>query len=122
MGWDGGERRKFPRVVFPCKIVVGSPIRLLTTHTENIGGGGIRVILEEKLDIFTVVGLELFLEREKPIKCRGRIKWVVEKVNPLERYPLLFDTGIEFVEISDCDREYVLKLINKIVSQNEGKQ
>jgi hypothetical protein len=119
MKWSGEERRRFPRAEFPCKIIISSPLRLLTSHTENIGEGGIRVILEEKLDPFTVVGLELFFERERPIKCRGRVVWVVEKVNPIERIPLLFDTGIEFTKISECDREYIRRLVNKIIPSEE---
>ena len=114
--WNGQERRKFPRAEFPCKIIVGSPIRLLVSHTENLGEGGIRVILEEKLSAFTNVGLEIHLEKEKPIKCKGRIVWVKEAVNPIEREPVMYDTGIEFIEIADCDKEYIRKLVNKLSS------
>ncbi len=113
------ERRKYPRANFPCKVFVGSPIRLLTSHVENIGGGGMKVILEERLKPFTIVGLEMFVEKEKPIKCKGKVIWVKEKVNPLEREPVSFETGIKFVEISECDREYIEKLVDRLLSEQE---
>lgn len=122
MIWNGEERRRSPRVVFPCRIIVASPIRLLNTHTENVSEGGIRVLLEEKLGVYTIVGLEIFINREKPIKCKGRVRWVVEKVNPLEREPLLFDTGIEFVEINDCDRKYLSELVNHLLSKKQNRE
>jgi len=119
MEWTGPERRRYSRAEFPCKIFVGAPIRLLHSHTENISEGGIKVILEEKLRPFTIVGLEIFVDKEKPIKCKGKVIWVKERVNPLERKPVSFETGIEFIEIADCDREYIRKLVDKLLSQKE---
>ena len=114
MNYGGEEKRKFPRALFPCKIVIGSPIRLLVSHTENVSEGGLRVILEEKLSAYTNVGLELFFEKNKPVKCKGRIIWVVEKVNPLEREAVMYDTGIQFTEISDVDRDHIKKLVSNL--------
>ena len=117
MDSEGQERRRFPRAAFPCKIAVGSPIRWLASHTENISAGGIRVILEERLGVFTPVSLEIFLEKERSIKCKGKIAWVKEEVNPLEieGEPIMFDTGIEFTQINDSDKEYIKKLV-KVLS------
>jgi len=113
MVWDGQERRRFPRVVFPCKTAVGSPIRWLTSHTENISAGGIRVILDERLRVYNSVSLELFFEKEAATKCNGRIAWVKEEANPLDMQnrPTMFVTGIEFIEILDYDREYIKRLV-----------
>ena len=122
MNWEGQERRRFPRAVFPCKIILSSPIRLFSSHTENISEGGVRVLLENKLELFTTVGLEIFLEKERPIKCKGRVVWVIEKVNPLKRECLMFDTGIEFSEISNQDREYIRNLITTILSQRKEEK
>ncbi len=122
MQWNGEERRKFLRIELPCKIIVTSPIRFLTSHTENIGEGGIRVLLEEKLSVFSIVGIEIYLGKERPLKCKGRIVWVKEKVNPLEKVPIMFDTGIQFIEINDCDREYIRKLVESCcVNKNKKK-
>jgi hypothetical protein len=116
------ERRKFPRAAFLCKIAVGSPIRWLTSHTENLSAGGIKVILDEKLNVYTTVGLEIFFEKDKSIKCKGRVAWVEEEVNPLEMAsePIIFITGIEFAEISDNDKQYIKRLI-KVLSFRKKK-
>lgn len=113
------ERRKYPRASFFCKIFITSPVRMLTSHTDNISVGGIKVILEEKLAIFTTIGLEIFFDREKPIRCKGKVVWVREKINPLERKPLLYETGIEFTEIADVDREYIKKIVDAILEEEE---
>lgn len=118
MNWEGQDRRKFLRADFPCKIVVGSPIRLLVSHTENISEGGIRVFLEEKLSAYTNVSMEIFFEKDRPIKCKGKIMWVVERINPIEKKAILFDTGIRFFEINDSDKQYIRQLVEKIVEKN----
>jgi len=119
MVWEGQEKRRFSRAVFPCRVVVGSPIRLLVSHTENIGEGGVRVFLEEKLEPLTVVGLELYLEKERPIRCKGKVVWVQDKVNPIKKQPLLFDTGIEFIGIDNSDRQYIKNLVDTILAQEK---
>lgn len=111
------ERRKFPRASFPCKIIVGSPLRLMTSYTQNIGEGGVRVILEEKLEVYKPVSLELFFSRENPVKCKGRIVWVVEKVNPVENTAITFDTGVEFTNIGEGELKYIQKIVRAIISR-----
>ena len=116
MAWEGKERRKHLRADFPCKILVGSPVRLLASHTSNISEGGLGVFLEEKLAKYTIVGLELYVEKGRPLKCKGRVIWINEAVNPLEREAVMYETGIEFTDIGDYDREYIGRLVRKISS------
>ena len=54
---DDIERRRFPRRTLVCKItaIFGERLLMLSSHTENVGIGGIRVILQEKLHISTEV-------------------------------------------------------------------
>ena len=47
MGWEGLNRRKFPRVMFPCLVKIsrqGEPPEMILTHTENVSSGGVCVI------------------------------------------------------------------------------
>jgi hypothetical protein len=113
------EKRRFPRADIVCKISAAFGERMLTfdTHTENIGEGGIRVILKEKLNIPTSVGIELYLqEREVAIRCQGEIVWTHE-MKPAEVKPHLFDTGIKFVEISDGDRGIIREVVSSLIGQ-----
>ncbi len=118
------EKRRFPRASIVCKITAVFAERLLVfnSHTENIGEGGIRVILEEKLHISTEVEVELFLlDRERPLKCKGQVIWT-EEISPVGTEPRFFDTGIEFMGISDPDQTDVRKLVNALLAQEQGEK
>ena len=51
--WDGFNRRKFPRVNYPCLVVLNVRIEetesVILSHTENIGIGGVCVILKQNV-------------------------------------------------------------------------
>lgn len=116
MKWDGVEKRRFVRANFPCKVIIRTPTQhLINTHTENIGAGGVRIIIGEKLDVSSMVGLEIYLDKDS-VKCEGKIVWMVERVSSAENEPFLFDTGIEFYDINDDDRNLITNLVEMIVS------
>jgi len=72
---------------------------LITTETENVGLGGVCVLLERELNIFSPVELELTLVDEKPpLKVQGTIVWVVRRAD--RKKGPCFDTGIEFAELT----------------------
>ena len=74
------------------------------------------VITEAEITPATLVDLELFLwDKEKPLKCKGKAVWVNE-VTPKETRPRLFNTGIEFIEISDSDRDQIKEFVSSIIS------
>ncbi|MCM8773947.1 MAG: PilZ domain-containing protein [Candidatus Omnitrophica bacterium] len=109
------ERRRFPRVRFPCKITIYLPEEFtIITHTENVGCGGVRVLVEKRLKVSSIVGLELFVGETKPVRCKGKVVWEIEKKNPLNNQVTLFDIGLEFIDIKDVDREHIRELIDKV--------
>ncbi|MCD6539301.1 MAG: PilZ domain-containing protein [Candidatus Omnitrophica bacterium] len=111
------ERRKFPRLKYPCKLILGGEDKVYSLHTENISAGGLRVILEKKLAINTPLSIELGLGL-KDIKCKGRVVWVIDiKSPPIEKADL-FDTGIEFTQIEPQDRETLRELIERILKSS----
>lgn len=116
--WEGAERREFPRANFRCKITVFIPFRhAIVTYTKNIGCGGIRVIIEERLKLFSIVGLEVCIDGGAPLQCKGKIVWQLEEVHPLRKDVVVFDIGLEFVEIKDSDKERVNAVINRLLDQ-----
>ena len=113
------DNRKFPRADIPCKVSTIFAERLLVfaSHTENMGVGGIRVILEEKLQVSIIVNLELLLlDNEKRIKCTGQVVWVKE-INPPEVKPRLFSTGIRFIDVVGSGREEIRKVVKTLLTQ-----
>ena len=107
MIWNGIEKRRFVRANFPCKITIYMPSQhIISTHTENIGAGGVRVVISERLDTSSEVGLEIKLG-EEPIRCQGRVVWAIESDDTSEGKPLSYDTGIEFYQINEEDRSVI---------------
>jgi len=116
------EKRKFPRADIICKIstVYGERPLVLESHTENIGEGGIRVILAQKLNVTTTVDLDLFLSKnEARINCKGEVVWANE-MRPQGVTPHLYDTGIKFTEIIEHDKNSIRQLVRSLVE--EGKK
>ncbi len=119
--WSGIDKRRFPRAKYNCLIVIKAKdaSRTISTTTENIGGGGICVILNEDLGLFRGVDIELSLDDGKePVKGSGTIVWVVKKHPDFKHDGFTFDTGVEFVDIDAVSRDRVLKAVDAIL----GKQ
>jgi hypothetical protein len=116
MKYSGVEKRRFVRAKFPCKIIISTPKECtINTHTENIGVGGVMVIIDQKLEVSSFVDLEIYLG-DKPISCKARIVWIIDNINPLSGNSITFDTGIEFYNISAKDKKTINDLVEAIVS------
>ena len=112
--WHGFEGRKFPRVKADCCIYIkqldhgGQPI---TTTTENIGMGGICVILSESLEKFSTIKMDLDLgDGGQRISCDGRVAWIVPSRDFVSG-KLTHDTGIEFLNLSQTAHERIEQMI-----------
>ncbi|MDP2923787.1 MAG: PilZ domain-containing protein [Candidatus Omnitrophota bacterium] len=117
MDYSGIEKRRFIRARFPCKITIyAHSQRIISTHTENISAGGIRVIIGEKIQVSSSVGLEIEL-KDNTIICKGRIVWIVDKESPYRKGVIYHDTGIEFHDIKEQDRQIIHNFIEEIISQ-----
>jgi len=96
--------------------------KTISTYTENIGAGGICVLLKEDLGLFQGVDVELFLNESIPdIKCGGTIVWVVKKTDPNHKGTYHYDTGIEFIDIRPEDREKMSGVIDEILRTRRQK-
>jgi len=116
--WNGINRRKFPRASYKCLITIKKRLtaKIISTNTENIGAGGICVIIKEDLGLFQGVDLELFLEDNRPpIKCGGTVVWVVKKSESKQKGGYVYDTGIEFIDIRPEDRYRISETVEEII-------
>ena len=121
--WDGINRRKFPRANYKCLISIKKRLtaKTISTQTENIGAGGICIIIKEDLGLFQGVDLELFLEDNRPpIKCGGTVVWVVRKSAP-KKGAHVYDTGVEFIDIRPEDRDKISELVEVILKARRQK-
>ena len=115
--WNGINRRKFPRANYPCRITVRRKDHPdnLSSQTENIGIGGICVMLPKDLGIFAPVEIQLDLLDGNPIiECDGTIVWIVAKKEAIDK---TFDTGIEFTNLKRKDESRINDIVEKILKE-----
>jgi len=114
------EKRKFPRVVFPCKIILDRPFKMLSTYTENMSAGGVRVVLDRKLKQDSIISMDIFIKKNNPIKCEGCVVWVLKKENRLNKNT--YDTGVEFTDIEEYDRNCIEEMVDEIIRNKGNKE
>ncbi|MBU1888311.1 MAG: PilZ domain-containing protein [Candidatus Omnitrophica bacterium] len=116
--WSGINKRKFPRANYPCIISVKRKDHddTVSAKTENIGIGGICVMLPKDMGIFAPVEIQLDLLDNQPlIKCDGAIVWVVAKKTDNNK---LYDTGLEFTNMARKDAMRINEVVEKILGKN----
>ena len=101
------ERRKFPRHEPPPRFDVSlfQPQGAITAHSINVSEGGLCFRLEETLEVRSLVHLQLTPVEgvgsgrgQRPVECRGRVAWVIQRLDLRNTPPFLFDVGVEFVD------------------------
>lgn len=124
MTWEGFDRRKFPRIEYPCLIRLGSSTesQALLAHTENIGEGGVCLIIKQSLPMFSVIDVELdLMDGYENLTAKGKVVWSVRRKALETVKPLFYDIGIEFVDLNEQQRtrlkDLVAVLIKKGVKQ-----
>jgi len=119
--WDGLNRRKFPRVSYPCLIKLANSEETLLTHTENLGIGGVCIVIKHNLKPFTEVNVEVdMLDTGDHIQCPGRVVWNVRRKAIEEDKPNFYDIGIEFVDLSEEDRERIDLVVKRLLKLGKG--
>lgn len=119
--WEGLNRRKFPRVNYPCLVVIRNSAddektNVILTHTDNIGVGGVCVALKQNVKMFREVELELdLLDLGEHICCNGKVVWNVQRKNEAPEKPMFFDIGIEFINIAKDDQKRLERIVERLV-------
>ncbi|HOW87538.1 MAG TPA: PilZ domain-containing protein [Candidatus Omnitrophota bacterium] len=105
--WDGFNKRKFARLHLTCEVKI-QPVgkqKTFTASTEDVGMGGVSVMLPEALERFDrcKIGLEL-KDGEPPVQCTGRCVWVIPSQDR-KSSKKNFDTGLEFLDMDEFSRK-----------------
>ncbi|MBI4549700.1 MAG: PilZ domain-containing protein [Candidatus Omnitrophica bacterium] len=119
MAGGGLDLRKFPRYELKCDIQIGEDRTAFkfNTTTQNIGAGGVCVILNKELPKLTRVFTRLHMpDYGAPIECHANVCWVVRS-RFLFKNESLFDTGLEFMDIRPDDRERIRLIVEKKLEQ-----
>ncbi len=123
--WEGLNRRKFPRMKYPCIVMIrlgqGTGDTILT-HTENIGIGGICVITKQNIKLFTPVKIELdLLDLGEHMKCQGKVVWSIRRKEAVEKKKSFYDIGIEFMNLGEKETRRLEKIISCLVKKSKRK-
>lgn len=121
--WQGLNKRQFPRMNYPCLIVIRNGDEdkndIVLTHTDNVGVGGVCVVLKQSVKIFSVLEIELdLLDLGDHIRCKGKVAWNIEKESGDKKNPKIFDVGIEFIDIEEEDRSRLQEVIDRLAKNN----
>ncbi|MFC1658804.1 PilZ domain-containing protein [Candidatus Omnitrophota bacterium] len=121
MIWDGVEKRKRVRANLPCRIIIHTPGKeIIDAVTNNISEGGVGVTLKKELKSNTPVELEIYeILMDKPISCKGVIKWVNSTQTTEWKGDAFFYMGIEFSEINNRDVLAIRNLVRFSVPERE---
>ena len=100
------ERRRFGRVEHPPRLAIDllQSNRRLSVNTVNISEAGLCLRLEERLEVRSLVNLQLTPRRPaatrdlRSVRCEGRVAWVIQRLDLRDTPPYLFDVGIEFAD------------------------
>ena len=105
--WDGFNKRKFPRLHLTCEVSL-QPLgkqKVFTASTEDVGMGGVSVMLPEPLERFDRCKISIELkDGEPPVQCTGRSVWVIPSQDR-KSSKKNFDTGFEFLDMDEFSRK-----------------
>ena len=123
MAWEGVNRRRFPRANYACvvKVRYKGDSEIFNTQTENIGCGGVCVMLPKDVKIFSPVEIDLDLNDSKPnVTCDATVVWVIRRSEIKEVTPTTFDTGVEFSNLKDEDKQRIEQIIQECLQKNKS--
>ena len=120
------ERRKFVRLNIDVEVkwekISGAPLDNINV-TKNISGGGICLIVYEELRVGEELSLEIKLPTKELIAAKGKVLWISEFQIISEECKKRYDTGIEFLDICNEDREKIEKFVFALhhIKTNNGE-
>jgi len=86
--------------------------RSIAANGINVSEGGLCLRLEEELQVRSLVRLQ-FTPEKLPVGshliCRGRVAWVIQRLDLRPLPPFLFDVGIEFVDPPAMVRQFIAR-------------
>lgn len=85
-------------------------IPYMSSITSNLSGGGMNLLLIDKIDDGSIIECELQTDRDRVVRFFGKV--IKCGRNPVET-KLKFQASIVFAKITDKDREEVIKYIFK---------
>ncbi len=120
MTWAGLDQRVFPRFSTRCDITISDRVGgTIKTKTQNIGVGGVCVILDKELEKLSEAKLRLILNESSPIECKARVVWMIRSKEPSSG-KMSYDTGFEFMDLDPKDKQRIQFFIDQLHKSSHG--
>ena len=119
------DKREFPRLSFDVELkyeVLNVSPKTQKSRVKNISVGGLCITIFEKVNVGTLLKIELSpLNEDKPIVVKGKVVWV----EPLEIisdrfFSVSYNCGIAFVDISHQDQESINHHMMIYIKDDQG--
>ncbi|MBF0571834.1 MAG: PilZ domain-containing protein [Candidatus Omnitrophica bacterium] len=107
------NRRKYPRIYYPCQLMMwlddGSNETIMA-NTTNIGIGGLSVTLNQKANLGTKVDIQLnFSNPATSFRCKGAV------VSCLPGENKIYNTGIRFEPLDEIKAVFLERKISELL-------
>lgn len=114
--WDGRERRNTDRLNIILEVKYYIDGKIAAIKSVDISAGGIRLLLDEKIERKTVLHLEMKLpNHEHIIKTTGEVVWSKESIEDEKgTAKRLFSTGVKFLKFHKDDEKEFFDFIHSL--------
>lgn len=102
-----GDKRKFAREKKELKSELHAEDRMTFSTARDISEGGIFISTPVPGKKGENIDIQLYTPGKEPRTLKGKVRWIREDEDPDNKAGM----GIEFVEISDADREEIRKIL-----------
>lgn len=121
--WDGRERRKHARLKKKLIVyyrVITRPHIKNRCRTIDISEGGMKLLLNEKLDKGVLLELKIFIPSHgKHVQAEGDVAWAEEVTEKDAFGRRLFYAGIKFSAINEPDGSGLVEYIRSLAEKGQ---
>lgn len=122
--WDGKERREHVRFKDELKVTYVTekkPHLNKNGTTIDISKGGVKLMLDEKLTIGTIVNFKVYIPSlNKPAEVEGEVVWSSDAEQKDPSGKRLFYSGLKFLAISETHTDSISQYIRALNSKRVG--
>lgn len=84
---------------------------------KDISVGGIRLIVNEDVQVGDILELDIKLSEGKSVKLKGRVKWVDKYEIIGTKHKIGYEGGVEFLDVGDEVRREISNFIFDIIQK-----
>lgn len=112
---DFPERRQFVRVNMTMSVqyrgIRQASDSIINTISRDISTGGIRLLVNEFISVFTRLVLEIAVpSTPKPVKAVSKVAWIQKRP-----YGEQYEVGVEFMDMPEEDRRDIFDFVEKSI-------